>query len=955
VHEPRSNVPSSVDPSITAAAWPPGAESHGSGLPGGEIDPKLDLAARSRMASLRASMFGASAEPARVGRFVVLETLGAGGMGVVHAAYDPRLDRKIALKLVKPEVAAAGTNGEARLLREAQAMARLSHPNVVQIHEVGAWEGRVFIAMELVAGRSLATWLEVQPRGWREVVHMFAEAGRGLAAAHAAGMVHRDFKPENVLVGDDGRVRVTDFGLARGGVSESGAGETWREPGDPLAAIVEGMSVGTAAFAGTPRFMSPEQFLGEPATAASDQFSFCVALYVALHGVHPFVGEDRATLAKAVIAGERREPPRMRVPRKIHKAVVKGLARAPGARFAGMGELLRAIEPRAGWQRVMPVALFAVTGAGAVGVMYEGDPCEDTGALLAGTWDDERMLATQEVFAASSVPSSAALWTTVAVELDQYTDKIRDSYSRSCKAQRRGESTQSLHDLRVVCLRRRLSDVRAVVDELLTGDAAVLQKAPEATIGFDSLGACEDDRTLRLGMDPPPLGDALAVARVQTAIARAHAAELVGHMQESYHQFAAALADSRVLGYEPTIAEALYGYGRLAIYDRRFSVAEAAMLEAQTLALGARHDELVRQLGISLIQTDAMGRGETRAADARLREAEAWLRRGTATELDLAELERTRGIVYATRGEHVAAEAASRRALEIRESVLGSDHLHVAIDRLNHAHRLDSLGRTEEAIEIYHRVLRTMHGSLGGEHSLVADVHYNLGVALLNVASPEALAQAEENLGRARAIVEAQRGPETLELADNYVASARVSQLRKQLGEAESKVSAALAIYDQYPGHPDRAYALGVKGDLLFSSGRLDEAVAVYSEVRAIGLAAWGADSHMVGNADWNLGDLLRAKGDFVAAIRRYKSATRAFEAVFGPESAELIAPMRGRGQAEYADGAGCEAVVTLDGVLALMAAHQVGAVETAETEAMHREARLYCNEANPAPDDGKG
>ena len=156
---------------------------------------ELDLAARVRLASLRGAMFGAAAEPPKIGRFVLQEALGAGGMGIVYAAHDPDLERRVALKLVRPDAAAAASS-QARLLREAKSMARLSHPNVVQIHEVGVWEGRVFIAMELVPGRTLAAWLAAPRRSWREIVAVFVAAGRGLAAAHEVGVVHRDFKPK---------------------------------------------------------------------------------------------------------------------------------------------------------------------------------------------------------------------------------------------------------------------------------------------------------------------------------------------------------------------------------------------------------------------------------------------------------------------------------------------------------------------------------------------------------------------------------------------------------------------------------------------------------------------------------------------------------------------------------------------------------------------------------------
>jgi tetratricopeptide (TPR) repeat protein len=888
-------------------------------------------------------MFGASAEPARVGRFVVLETLGAGGMGVVHAAYDPRLDRKIALKLVKPEVAAAGTNGEARLLREAQAMARLSHPNVVQIHEVGAWEGRVFIAMELVAGRSLATWLEVQPRGWREVVHMFAEAGRGLAAAHAAGMVHRDFKPENVLVGDDGRVRVTDFGLARGGVSESEAGETWREPGDPLAAIVEGMSVGTAAFAGTPRFMSPEQFLGEPATAASDQFSFCVALYVALHGVHPFVGEDRATLARAVIAGERREPPRMRVPRKIHKAVVKGLARAPEGRFAGMGELLRAIEPRAGWQRVMPVALFAVTGAGAAGMMYEGDPCEDTGALLAGTWDDEQKEMVEQAFATSQMPGADILWSTTSNELSLYVGAVAESYRQSCRAHQRRASEPRIHALRVDCLHRRLGVVRSVIGELTTGGPGALRQAPVASARFGELSGCEDERALLLGMDPAPLGSRVAVEWAWSKVGQARSSELFGELERSRAQARVALAEAREVGYDPVIAEALYQLGRLDLLESQYNAAEIELREALNLAVKSRHDALVSEIWSWLVQAIVLGSGETREAEHWLRQAHAWLGRSAHTSLLRAELERAQGAVYQAKGDFVNAEAATRNALELRESVTGADNLQVTIDRLNYIHQVDSLGQTDQAIEIYRRVLIDIKGKVGAVHNLTADVYYNLAVALLRSSAADALVEAEDSLENAYSIVVALHGNDALDLALYNIAWAQLAQLREDPVAADRHLADAERIFEHYPGHPDRAILLGFRGVRYLADGRLDEALAAHVEARSIGVAVSGEGSEVVRMADSNIGDVLKAKGDLGGALRQYVAAIAAIEQVLGRESQELINPLVGMGEAEVASGRYCEAVTVFDRALKLMSAQGIESMEIGEVAASLREASSRC------------
>jgi eukaryotic-like serine/threonine-protein kinase len=209
------------------------------------------------------------------GRFIATHVLGQGGMGVVLAAFDPELDRNVAIKVLLPIRLTKDESGE-QLQREAQAMARLNHPNVATIYEVGRANEHLFIAMELIEGGTLKGWLETEPRGWREILAMFVAAGRGLEAAHAAGLVHRDFKPENVLIGRDGRPRVSDFGLVAEGIAIDGA--------ELQAAEITGALTSRGIAAGTPAFMSPEQWAGTPSDSRGDQFSFCVALWTALFG-----------------------------------------------------------------------------------------------------------------------------------------------------------------------------------------------------------------------------------------------------------------------------------------------------------------------------------------------------------------------------------------------------------------------------------------------------------------------------------------------------------------------------------------------------------------------------------------------------------------------------------------------------------------------------------------------
>jgi Tol biopolymer transport system component len=294
-----------------------------------------------------------AAAGAQIGRFLVVDTLGSGGMGVVLAAHDPELDRRVAIKLLHR------TDQGTRLQREAQAMAKLSHPNVVAVYEVGRFDGQTFIAMELVEGTTLRGWLG-EPRSWRAVTAMFVAAGRGLAAAHRAGMVHRDFKPENVLVDADQRPRVTDFGLV--------AGEHGRFAPPADASLDHSLTVEGAAV-GTPAYMSPEHWAGVGVDARSDQFSFCVALWEALYGTRAFDGKDAGELRAAVAEGKIRPPPADRsIPRPLEAAIRRGLSRDPASRWTSMSALLDALEQVVAARRRWPWIALPMALAAAVAV-----------------------------------------------------------------------------------------------------------------------------------------------------------------------------------------------------------------------------------------------------------------------------------------------------------------------------------------------------------------------------------------------------------------------------------------------------------------------------------------------------------------------------------------------------------------------------------------------------------
>jgi WD40 repeat protein/serine/threonine protein kinase len=289
---------------------------------------------RRRKDLVRQRLLGEALSGVRIGRFTLLGQVGSGAMSMVYAAYDDELDRRVAVKLLRTALVPS----DVRLRREARALARLSHPNVVAVHEIGHWEGRLFIAMELVDGQTLDTWLDERPRTWQEIVDVLLQAGSGLAAAHEIGLVHRDFKPTNVMVGEDGRVRVLDFGLVR---RTGQPGAAWPEerrggeavPEEPEPPAGSGSETVTGACVGTPAYMAPEQRAGLVADVLSDQFSFCVALHEALFDVRP--GEPPE---------DGRDRHRRPVPARLARAIERGLAADPRARWPSMRHLLGALE-----------------------------------------------------------------------------------------------------------------------------------------------------------------------------------------------------------------------------------------------------------------------------------------------------------------------------------------------------------------------------------------------------------------------------------------------------------------------------------------------------------------------------------------------------------------------------------------------------------------------------------
>ncbi|MBX7083720.1 MAG: serine/threonine-protein kinase [Nannocystaceae bacterium] len=440
---------------------------------------------------------------ATFGRYVVLEPIGRGGMSAVYAAYDPELDRKVALKVLQTSIGhpEAHERERARLLREAQAMARLTHPNVVTVFDAGSIGDQVFIAMQFVDGTTLTQWLQ-RPRPWSEVVEFFVYAARGLAAAHDAGLVHRDFKPDNVLVDRDGRVRVTDFGLAR----PSGDTTAERLRATPLTASgrLDRAVTLAGAIVGTPAYMSPEQHLAHPVDARSDQFSLCVALWEALVGERPFAGATVGELAFAVTRGQRRAFPReSKVPQRVRRALERGLARAPAERFASLHELIaQLVPPRRRRPLLMATAAIGLLGAGALASRLTGsdavaapDPCAGAGTDVDAIWNPTVRASVDEALARSSSVEAGARDRALA-HIDTFAEDFRNAASRACIAYRDGRESDAAFDARTACLERRRLDLRSRVGTLQ--QAQGMEAADALAAIYDLINPAECDETERL-------------------------------------------------------------------------------------------------------------------------------------------------------------------------------------------------------------------------------------------------------------------------------------------------------------------------------------------------------------------------------------------------------------------------------------------------------------------------
>ncbi len=900
-----------------------------------------------------------------IGRYLVLEQLGEGGMGVVYAAYDPQLHRRVALKLVRSERdGASSSSGATRLLREAQALAQLSHPNVVSIYDVGAIdEGGVFLAIELVDGQSLRQWLDAGPRPWRDVLRVFLAAGRGLAAAHAAGLVHRDFKPDNVLLRKDGHVFVTDFGLARAAT---------HPPLEPGGEDAELSASGTAlamhvtragAVVGTAPYLAPELIDGAPADPRSDQFAFCVALHEALYGKRPFSSraptrEERWRLEEP--SGQ------VAVPARVRRLVLRGLSLDPQQRHPSMQALLEAITRESSDQR----RRWALGGAAAVAALTVGivaargraaPLCSGAAARLSGVWDATTRASVGEAFALTKHPRARELAEGASNVLDEYARSWAAAHQDACEATRvRGEQSDEVLSLRMACLEQRRGELGALVEVLTHADTALVRDASGTVRKLTPLSSCQDLAVLRARVKPPK--DAATAQKVEALRARAAkpwALLVAGKYKEALPLAQALVEEARPLEYRALDAELLQTTAQLQERSMDSAAAEQSALAGVAAALASGRADVAAKLYTELVymsvqlgkldqgqvwidhaqaEIEALGgdpqleatlqsmigsyelnRGRfPQAVEAHRRSLELMRRMGNTTSVEVGAENNNLAHALYRAGDPEAALRAFAVGTEIYSRVLDPEHPRIATNLYNMGDVLGGVGRREEAIAAFRRAIEIRVKAFGRKSTPVATAQTSLAQELNAQGDYEA---ALALLQEAKETLEETLGPEAKSTATTLNQLGGVLSRLGRHQEGLAAVQRAVEIYTKTrgPEHTDTALALAYYAEGLHLAGRMREAIATSERVLAIWEKNHGPKHPRVADALSQLADYALEAGRPEESRRHCERALEILIAANGPDSPILSPSLSALGKAHLALHQPARALEPLERALRLL------------------------------------
>ncbi len=787
-------------------------------------------------------------------------------MGRVYAAFDPHLDRRIALKVVLGSV--AGRHRE-RAAREAKALARVAHPNVVAIHEVSEHEGQLLIAMEYIRGRTLKAWMaEFAPSestAWLlEALDVLLQAGRGLSAAHDANLVHRDFKPSNVLVGAEGRVRVVDFGLARDvgvqapSTTDESTGSGSR-PGEPITK--------TGVVAGTPAYMAPEQAAGRPLDVRTDQYAFCVTAWELLFGVRPS-------------ADEVERPETSVVPRELGKALRRGLSKRPSARFPDMSPLLQELDTRRDellrqdrrrftklW--LLPVAA-GIAGTWAWGAGRK-DACADAGTELDELWGPSRSDSLRGVFLDSGLAYAERDWTRVSGTIDQFVSDWTSLNRSTCEAAHEEPQLPTTAGT-LGCLAERRRALSAYLDVAVEGSPEALEKAVVGALQLPQVSLCAEADFVLHGFESPTENDEVEVAEVRNALARAAAFRKAGQFGRAKDLLTEYESRVEHLGFPPLSQD--YALERAAIpasTNAAFTANEGLLLEAY-LGASRANRRAVAVDAASRLSSALTYRGELDAGTRWLRLAEPDAQDGFSAELRSRLLTR-RGSILVMMGDFDGAIDAHTHAVSADTRRLGKDAPELVGPLTELGRALRRAGRFSEAEVALGRALDSAR-SLGETHPATGHVleqQFSLASQLRQVERARSLSEAQLSIFRA---TYGETHPATASALTSVGAAAR---LRGESAHALEHFRAADEIYvaagDVY--RQQHVRVLSAMAGALSDLGRRDEAAELYRQADST-LRELLPESHpKVAVSAYDVAFASFLQGDFAEALELFRRADK--------------------------------------------------------------------------------
>jgi len=883
------------------------------------------------------------------GRYLPIEELGRGGMGRVLRAYDPKLQREVALKLLHMEV--VDSAGRARMVREARTMARLNHPHVVAVYdaEEDPLHG-VVLVMELVKGSTLQEWLRRRPRSWLEILEAFVEAGRGLAAAHDEGLLHRDFKPANVLVAlagsDDAVIRgpfkVTDFGLAKPeprsdlGASLDGSTPPSRPRArkDVLEALTEDGTV-----MGTPLYMAPEQHRGGPLTSAADQYAFCVALWHALTGKPPFLPPD---LAAAKHRGPPPWPRTSPAPRTLGEALRRGLAVEPGERWPSMTTLLGELTPMLERERRRPLALLSVVGGiGLVAAAWYAstwseqqrareriEACAQTGEPMDSIWNERARATVRQALLDTGVSYAAATADGVMPWLDRYATSWTDARVEACmNAEVHRTWDADRLDRALWCLEERRMELESLVAELSRADATMAQMAVDATTALPAAIPCIHESASE-SLPPPPAEARSSIDRVRGALARAATLDAAGKYDQGLALAREARVRAQALDWPPLRIRAMALEGKLLEGTGAYAEAEQVQIAAFAQAIETGTWDVAQRSARALAFT--VGVRQARPAEGwlwnRLADASGAHLGGTSEQRDVQRL-LSAAALDQFEGSYAEAKASYEQALVLLRRALGPDHPRVAhvLDQL--AIMESRLGNPRAAVELGEQALSRFEGALGRDHPRTASVLVNLA------ASHELMgahAEAKVLYERALSIDERALGPEHPKVALDLQGYANVL---KELGQHEE----AVALYERAlvinkakfgPEHPRMAALLNNLANVHLARRDYEAARALYERGLSINERALGPDHPDVATSLQNVAAL---EDDVAKAKPLFERALAIRERTLGPRHAELARSLGALARIADIEGRHLEAIRLAERALSIVEDAVVAPAKLAE------------------------